>query len=108
MREKRNGISSAMRPSLASRRSSIGSRRSSGDFQPPCAARGVASRNALPAARRSSADMYAAEAPEASFTGSCFAFDLRMLPFPSRLQCGAYRGMDRPRTRPGGTMSTET
>src|ERR1700722_6252076 len=88
MREKRNGISSAMRPSLASRRSSTGSRRPSGDFQPPCAARGVASRSALPAARRSSADMYAAGAPEASFAGSCFALDLRMLPLPS--QRGAH------------------
>ena len=54
MRPKRIGISSGIRPSLDSCRSSIGSRRSLGGFQPPCAARGVASRSAFPAARRSS------------------------------------------------------
>ena len=42
------------------------SRRSLGGFQPPCAARGVASRNAFPAARRSSADMYPPGEPAAS------------------------------------------
>ena len=82
MREKRIGISSWIRPSLDSRRSSIGSRQFLGGFQPPCATRGVASRSALPAARRSSADMYAAGATKASFTSSCFAFVLRMLSSP--------------------------
>ena len=82
MREKRIGTSSGIRPSLDSRRSSIGSRRFLGGFQPPCATRGVASRSAFPAARRSSADMYAAGVTKGSFAGSCFAFVLRILSSP--------------------------
>ena len=73
------GISSGIRPSLDSRKSSIGSRRSLAGFHPPCAARGVASRSTFPAARFSSADLYPPGEPTASFVGSCFAFVLSML-----------------------------
>src|SRR5579863_2579394 len=99
MRPKRIGISAEIRPSLDSRRSSIGSRRFLGDFQPPCAARGVALRSDLPAARRSSADMYAPGAPEASLGGPCFAFILRMPTLPSR-PCVFWHDLDiTPNTR---------
>jgi hypothetical protein len=56
MRPKRIGTSVSRRPTLDSLTTSTGSRRSLGGFHPACAARGAASRSALPSARRSSAD----------------------------------------------------
>src|SRR5579863_767005 len=111
MRPKRIGISAEIRPSFDSRRSSTGSRRPLGGFQPPCVARGVASRSALPMARRSSADVYARGAAETSFAGWSFALDLRMLLLPSRNSAVLVGGMHghalAPAVQCQGAISTE-